>query len=160
MIHLEVTTDSRSTVNRFTSDSRKRLREKCKQLRKGWDRERNMKKLVNCGDSGVPCKPLLMKCYFPLYNVTLNIWLVHINMNSAVSDLWPRSAAEPLMTLQQLWLLFFQLADAVWMEQHRVWSVRRKHGQYAKDSVIREPQCVGREVSKAVNTSEVYPSLL
>lgn len=62
------------------------------------------------------------------------------------------------MTLQQLRLLFFQLADTVWMEQHHVWSVRSKHGQYAKDSVIRDPQCAGREVSKAVNTSEEYPS--
>lgn len=106
----------------------------------------------------VPRKALWMKCYFPLYNVTLNIWHVHINMNSAVFDLWPCAAAEPLMTLQQLRLLFFQLADTVWMEQHHVWSVRSKHGQYAKDSVIRDPQCAGREVSKAVNTSEEYPS--
>lgn len=103
-------------------------------------------------------KALWMKCYFPLSNVTLNIWHVHINMNSAVFDLWPCAAAEPLMTLQQLRLLFFQLADTVWMEQHHVWSVRSKHGQYAKDSVIRDPQCAGREVSKAVNTSEEYPS--
>lgn len=63
------------------------------------------------------------------------------------------------MTLQQLWLLFFQLTDTVWMEHH-VWSVRGKHGQYAKDSVIRDPQCAGREVSKAVNTSKEYPSPL
>lgn len=27
----------------------------------------------------VPRKALWMKCYFPLYNVTLNIWHVHIN---------------------------------------------------------------------------------
>lgn len=32
--------------------------------------------------------------------------------------------------------------------------MRSKHGQHAKESVIRESQCVGREVSKAVNTSE------
>lgn len=38
--------------------------------------------------------------------------------------------------------------------------MRSKHGQHAKDSVIRDPQCAGGEVSKAVNTSEEYPSPL
>lgn len=95
---------------------------------------------------------------FLLSDVTLNIWHVRINMNSAVFDLWSCAADEPLMTLQQLWLLFFQLADTVWMEQNQFWSMRSKHGQYAKDSVIRDPLCAGREVSKAVNTSEEYPS--
>lgn len=60
------------------------------------------------------------------------------------------------MTLRQLWLLFFQLTDSAWMEHH-VWSVRSKHGQYAKDSVMRALQCAGSEVSKAVNTSEECP---
>lgn len=45
------------------------------------------------------------------------------------------------------------------MEQHHVGSMRRKHGQYAKDSVIRDPPCAGREVSKVVITSEEFSSL-
>lgn len=33
------------------------------------------------------------------------------------------------------------------------------HGQYAKDSVIRDPRCAGREVRQAVNTCEECPAL-
>lgn len=67
---------------------------------------------------------------------------------------------EPLMTLQQLWLLFFQAHRHCVIGASRLKRERRKHGQYAVDSVIRDPLCAGGEVSKAVNTSDEYASPL
>lgn len=108
-----------------------------------------------------PRNALSIKCCFffpPPSSVILNIRHANVNMNSAVCDLWPRAAAKPLMTLEQLWLLFsLALVDAVrnGAGVAAAEACGASTDSNAGDSVIRDPQRARRGVRQAVNTLSV-----